>query len=435
MNITEYLSILFVIVVLVSGIIMIMKVLKAKEGFADYKGEGGYKVQLAKVVALRDLRANGRQNASQMISYYESASTQQDPHEVLPSDQDSFVNFYTLGCRFAGYLGPFEKGYFDPQEAITSALKMGCRTFVLEIDYNDECKHKTDENGRYFPQLVVRNDQGRRFYVTSSNPDCQNTSNSIIQKTAKVLADNAFDNGSGPLIVTLYILRTPPYDSGSPKRTLDYFSNIAKAMNPLLNRSVDNITTGGKFSRQQQEALLLTNSIKDYEGRVIIRCNANTDDFRKASYDTDKDLDYIVNLRLTMGQTQLGATTKAAATPYGVLDTTQSYLSIPQDQITNTIEKSKLTYTVCFDKNPATQPDAETVQKLTSTFGITCIPIQIWSDDANYLFEKPAGLFSKFGFVPKPKNLRFIKKPLMRAATAPVSMNAQGGELRVPMSP
>lgn len=123
MNVTEYLSILFVLVVLISGIIMIMKVLKAKEGFADYKADGAYKDQLAKVVALRDLRANGRQNMGQMLDFYESASTKQDPHEVLPPDQDSLVNFYSLGCRFAGYLGPFERAILIAERRLCQPLK------------------------------------------------------------------------------------------------------------------------------------------------------------------------------------------------------------------------------------------------------------------------------------------------------------------------
>uniref|UniRef100_A0A6C0DHV0 PI-PLC Y-box domain-containing protein n=1 Tax=viral metagenome TaxID=1070528 RepID=A0A6C0DHV0_9ZZZZ len=437
MNVTEYLSILFVLVVLVSGIIMIMKVLKAKEGFADYKTDGAYKDQLAKVVALRDLRANGRQNMGQMLDFYESASTKQDPHEVLPPDQDSLVNFYTLGCRFAGYLGPFEKGYFNTREAVMSALKMGCRSFVLEIDYNDECKHKSDDNARYFPQLVVRNVQGRKFHVTASNPDCQTSSNSSINDVSKALSENAFSllgSQNGPLIIILYILRVPQPDSQNPNRKLNYLSNIAKALNPLLNRNIENIPSGGKFSRQQQESLLLTNSIRDYNERVIFMCNANTDDFRTASpkYDTDKDLDYIVNLRLTMGQTQLGATTQTTTSQFGKLDTVQSYLSIPQDQITNAIEKSKLTYSVCFEQDPQVQTDSDTFQNLTSKFGINCIPIQIWNSDSDFLFNRENGMFAKYSFIPKPKNLRFIKEPLLIPKSASVTMNAQGGELRVP---
>jgi hypothetical protein len=62
---------------------------------------------------------------------------------IIPDEEQCFVNFYSLGCRYTGYIGPMNEGYWDPDLAIQLAINAGCRTFILEIDYLDECRGET----------------------------------------------------------------------------------------------------------------------------------------------------------------------------------------------------------------------------------------------------------------------------------------------------
>ena len=58
---------------------------------------------------------------------------------IIDEQEQCLVNFYSLGCRYTGYIGPMNEGYWDPDLAVQLAVNSGCRTFVLEIDYLDEC--------------------------------------------------------------------------------------------------------------------------------------------------------------------------------------------------------------------------------------------------------------------------------------------------------
>ena len=91
---------------------------------ADFKNEKEYKNQ----VKLLSDKYNPVASAKRPVS---------DILDTVPEVQQCFVNFYSLGCRYTGYIGPIHEGYWDPDIAIQLAVAAGCRTFVLEIDYLD----------------------------------------------------------------------------------------------------------------------------------------------------------------------------------------------------------------------------------------------------------------------------------------------------------
>jgi hypothetical protein len=321
-NLTLILYFLLLLLVIVSASVLVTLFLNMREGFAnaleDYKSTSGYKTAAAAVVSLADSRGNGRRDLLDMLA----------SSVAPPPVEQCLVNFYSLGCRFSGSLGPFSNGYFDTDVAVTSALKMGCRTFVLEIDYLDSCPD-------FFPRLVVRDVNGRiRSNDSSSIPNCNTLDQSNIKAVCNTLRVAAFgpavQNPNDPLIVVLYLLRLPPRDKVGTGNTtlLTYLSNVAKCLAPLLDKTVDNIGNGGTFARQQQESTLLTNNIVDYQGRVLFFSNADTSPFRTTTtqYSQNEDLDYIVNLRLTYKQSQLGCTSnKTGGTPYSLLETAEMY--------------------------------------------------------------------------------------------------------------
>ena len=108
-------------------------------------------------------------NKSNFLKYYEE----------MPPLQQCFVNFYSLGCRYSYYMGPMNEGYFDPDNAIKYTVQSGCRTFILDIDYLDECIGDTIT---YYPRLVVRDINNRlRIKYNSNLPICNSPQHSNIK--------------------------------------------------------------------------------------------------------------------------------------------------------------------------------------------------------------------------------------------------------------
>ena len=396
----------------------------------SYKKSPDYQAALKIVSDLADTRAGPRRAMDTQVA-------------SVPENQNCFVNFEVLSCRFTGYLGPFQDGFFDIQTSITAALRSGIRCLVLEIDYLDDC-------GDIFPQLVVRDVQGKsQARGASLNQACDSLpidpnsstlpTKSTIFDAATVIANTAFawnlPNYTDPVIIVLYFLRTPPANlAGDNTQLLDFYKGVAQGLKPLLKHSIDNIGPGGIFARQAQELTLLTNDIRDYKGHCLFFCNADTSVFRGTNTPTNLDLDYIVNLRLVYNQAQLGATTNVLGNPNaskgGILDTVESYKTIDPQQIGTVQKSTRLTWTMNMAADPALIVPNTDVNYLFNTIGTHCLPIQIWAPDYGYMFTD--SLFKSYSYMAKPKGLRYTRPDPATGTTQSPAANAKGGALQQP---
>jgi hypothetical protein len=380
---------------------------------ADFKNEKEYKNQ----VKLLSDKYNPVATAKRPVS---------DILDTVPEVQQCFVNFYSLGCRYTGYIGPIHEGYWDPDIAIQLAVNAGCRTFVLEIDYLDVCSN-------YFPRIVVRDAQSRLRIKPSSNiPMCNSIEHSNIKDVCDKINLYAFSsacqNSSDPVVIVLYFLRQPP-GSYKSKAVLDYFSNVAKGLSPFKNRLLTNELNGGTFYRQKQEGKLLINKITDYNDKVLIFSNANTLGFREVdTYSPNEDLDFLVNLRLQYTQTKLGIT--ESGTGFGILETADNYTIIPSDRADDIIEQTKLHWTICLSKDPSIPVSKDVYNKITTTYGVHCVPIMLFDAGNDFMFSDK--LFKTHSYIPKPEPLRYIKPPIVIPAEPNPSMDAKKGILRAP---
>jgi hypothetical protein len=352
---------------------------------------------------------------------------------VMPEFEQCFVNFYSLGCRYTGYIGPMNEGYWDPDLAVQNAVNAGCRTFVLEIDYMDECKGETVQ---YFPRIVVRDVQGKmRIKYNSNRPICNSPQHSNIRDVCEKINFYAFadscQNSTDPVVIVLYFLRQPP-GSYKSKTVLDYYSNVAKALSPFQNRLLNNELDGGTYYRQKQEGRLLINNIKEYNNKVLIFSNANLTGFRETQiYNPSEDLDFLTNLRLLYTQTKLGITENDGAAPFGILETAEDYLIVPPDRTDEVAEATKLRWTICFSQDPSKPVTKDVYNKITSTFGVHCVPIMMFDTAASdFMFTDDK--FKTYSFIPKPEPLRYIKPPVVTPAEPNPSTDAKGGMLRSP---
>lgn len=356
----------------------------------------------------------------------------------MPESQQSLVNFYALGCRTTGFVGPAENGYFDAEIGVQMAVKAGCRVFVLEIDYFDECR---DDAVRYFPRLVTRDIQGKQQYKKESNlPFCNSAAadgGSNIREVCKAIQQYAFSadtqNATDPVIVVLYFLRQPP-GSYKSKEVLDYYSHVAQMLAPLRDRFLGNELDGGTFHRQRQESRLLMNPITAYAGKVLVFSNANTVGFRETDngivYDAENDLDYVTNLRLTYSQTKLGITGNDLST-FGLLQTAEDFMTVPADRNDSVVEQTKMRWTICLPKDPSKDVTADMFQAIVTKYGVHCVPTNLFDPGNTYLFTE--GTFKTYSYQPKPEPLRYIKPPVITPGEPNPSTNANQGKLRAPV--
>jgi hypothetical protein len=388
---------------------------------AEYKNDAAYQTQVKLLSDRYDSMSNAKRPITELLK-----------DNIMPVSQQCFVNFYSLGCRYTGYIGPMDEGYWDPDIAVQMAVKAGCRTFILEIDYLDGC---TDENLQYFPRIVVRDAQGKlRINSTSNKPRCNSPQYSSIKNVCKKINYYAFADGcqnrTDPVIIVLYFLRKPPGAIKS-KTVLDYFSNVAKGLSPFSDRLLKNELEGGTYNRQSQEGRLLINNINNYSGKVLIFNNANTSGFRETQlYLPNEDLDFLTNLRLTYTQSNLGITETGLTAPFGILETAENYTIIPQDREEETIESTKLRWTICLSKDPSIPVSKEIYDKITGKFGINCVPTILFDNNNNFMYMD--NTFKTYSFMPKPESLRYIKPPVVIPGEANPITNANGGMIREP---
>lgn len=425
LSLTNGLIFLFVLAVLVGIGLAIYKAIEytnVQDATSDPKLETNYKNQVKLLSDTINPVSSARRPVTDLLA-----------QNIMPEAEQCLVNFYSLACRYTGYIGPFNEGYWDPDLAIQLAVNAGCRTFILEIDYLDECK---GESIKYFPRIVVRDQQGKmRIKFNSNRPICNSIQHSNIRDVCEKINYYAFapgvQNNSDPVIIVLYFLRQPP-GSYKSKTVLDYFANVARALQPFQLRLLKNELDGGTYYRQSQEGRLLINNIKEYSGKVLIFSNANTVGFRETQlYSPNEDLDFLTNLNLMYSQTKLGITQNDTSAPFGILQTAEDFMTIPTDRVEEIADSTKLRWTVCFSQDPSKSVTKDIYNKITSTIGVHCVPIQLF-DTKNNEFMFKDNTFKTYSFIPKPEPLRYIKPPVVIPAEPNPSTNAKQGLLRAP---
>lgn len=402
-----------------------MSNLYKKEGFSNqpaFKSDKEYVDQVKLLTDKFEGNASGKRPVIELIR----------TEYQVPEPERILVNYHALACRFPGFLGPFPSGYMDPEIGIQTAISAGCRVFVLDIDYIKDCSNEC--NG-YFPRLAVRDIQGKYLVNAASNkPLCNNMENFELRRICKLIHDYGFASsspqGADPIIIVLYFHRRPP-GSYKSKTVLDYYSLVAKALSPFRNRLLLNELEGGKFYRHQQEGNLLMKKITDYTGRVLIFNNANTSGFSEVNtYSSMDDLDFLTNLRLFSNQTKMGITEAPSGSTFGLLQTTEDFMTVPDDRKESVQGETTLKWTITLSSDPMKSPTKDVYDKLATTYGVQCVPTNLFDKDNLYLFEEKT--FKKYGFYYKPDALRYRKPPVVVPGEPNTSMNARQGRLVPP---
>jgi len=263
--------------------------------------------------------------------------------DKIPEDQRLLINENVLSTRLTGYLGPYSYGVFDEDNAVTTALSVGSRCLILEID---RLENSLD------PILLYRDSQGIRYSLNEGS----------IQRVAQNIAGRAFTGGNNdPLIVVIYF-RSAPSPINELKNYVLFLAAVAKQLQPLKNLLIGQ-TPQGDFHRQGLESQLFFYPTSMFENRIIMMTNADTTAFRKLSstglqgqIGDDQDLDYMIHARLYAKESPspfgITASPTSSVTPAAVITTPAYWLTIPPDRVADAIANTKKTWTLVMQPNP-----------------------------------------------------------------------------------
>ncbi len=306
---------------------------------------------------------------------------------TTPKEEIKLLNLQPFSLKQAGFIGSsgggaeLSTGAFDAT-SVQRALQAGIRTFVLQID-----SLTTDRTADGFPAvgepcLLVKNETG----------DLISTNAGSIQAVCQQLADHAFSQTlpqkDDPVLVILYINRTPADIVTNTREYIQFLSKIARQLAPLAPRHL-RLTDRGDFTKQQLEEDLLTLPFTTFQKKFIIATNADTSPFRKAeelalTIDTQLNLDFWSNIRIykSSAAASLGITNVAPA------NVTPRFLLFSNTQITDAVTttekiktlsdsiKGKLSMMLPVSTR---NPDTEVRDKALDQIGLNIIPLDIFS--------------------------------------------------------
>lgn len=353
---------------------------------------------------------------------------------AIPQDQRLLINASVLATRLTGYLGPYDNGVFDEDDATRIALSSGARCLVLEIDR---------ETGGYEPKLIYRDGWGIK----------QSLNMGSLEKVARSIAGRAFKASNDsvppavandPLLVALYFVSTPD-PASQPVEYVRFLGKVAEQLQPLKDLIVG-LTPQGDFRRQALESQLFFQPYSVFSSRIIMLCNADTTPFRRLSalglageLGARQDLDLLVHARLYskespsgLGITSAPTGTSAAA---AVITTPDYWLTTPPDRLADSQSQTKKSWClvmppVAAEKN---KYDAEKLKKLFAQFGVHAVPFCIFDTQPNTdLFTGKGAIYDKHSWAAKPELLRFIPPKPIVVQKPSKQLNANGGSIISP---
>lgn len=321
----------------------------------------------------------------------------------------SLLNLQPMTIKQAGFFGPPSGGIFKPAEAVTQALRAGCRAFVLQIDYLNSNKDPATFEKAGEPTLIYTNNSGALISGNSGS----------IEAVATAIRDVAFNpmspNFTKPVFLYLHVARAPSAVRESEKY-MSFLSKIAKQLGPLAANHLG-MSPLGNFHRQKNQDAILTAPISAFDGQVIIASNVNTDPFRAAAagavakrYSPAEDLDYWVNLRVylendseSIGITQV---TPTASTARAVIMRASSILPLKDQKADSFSIKGKQRFVIALP-DAMRNPSFEELDHLLNTLGVNMVPLDIFSegiDETKGLLK----LYSNMSYREKPAALQKI---------------------------
>ena len=292
----------------------------------------------------------------------------QPPWSLMNVLNQALYNWRPLTVRLVGYLGGsngLENGVFDMNFGVTSALKLGARCFLFDIDYLEVAPCR--------PLLLYRDKTG---YKRSLN------SGSILEGMTS-LSNNAFTNNTDPILIILYLHRVPPGN----KQKERFFLNLAQSLKPLATKHLGSLDGSNYFSCGKEDTLF-SSPITTYRQKFIVCVNYDTSQLGAPTNPTD-NLHYWNNARIYQDPQGIDATL-GLVTP-SVANGGSRYIKVAStDQIINTAVSERAGYaTGCSSvftislAPPEYEYTNAKMETLLNTLGVQCVPLDVLSLGTN----------------------------------------------------
>jgi len=99
------------IIAIIALFFYVYLVMSLKEGFANISDDPIFQAQMTLLQEYAS-HASGKRPVTDAI-------------DKMPEDDQCFVNFYALACRYPGYIGPMINGHFSPDIGVQAAVNAG----------------------------------------------------------------------------------------------------------------------------------------------------------------------------------------------------------------------------------------------------------------------------------------------------------------------
>jgi len=312
------------------------------------------------------------------------------PYDKIITGNFPLSNWRPLTVRLAGYLGGINgprDGVFDMDFGISNALFLGARSFIFDIDYNDEYPCA--------PILLYQDANGIHRSLNTGS----------IKDGMLALSRYAFNGDTSnydPIIIVLYLRRVPV---GRKQRNI-FYTTIAKALSPLSSDHLGS-TEQGNFHNCMSEKHLFTSEITNFQKKFIVLSNHSYLDLPTA--DNPKDnLDFWTNARFymdTMGMSsRLSSVTPpkdSASVAYATIGDASQLLLLSDAQISSYVAMTNV-YKIAISPLEDVEPvlTVPNLSKLLNKLGVNSIPLDVLRSGATEahkasIVQKPADSLQK----------------------------------------
>jgi len=228
------------------------------------------------------------------------------------NDDYKLINLQPVCFKQAAYLG---NNVFDSSSGILEQLRLGSRSFFLQIDYFESDNLDKDKFGKvYEPVLIWRQDA--KNLSSKNSASLQNTFQSIL---------NNYNNDSipfhnYPVIIMLHFIRLPS----------DVEKYIKKVSDTL--KIFTDVRIKG-FAKANKESDLFNNKFSDFNNQIIIGTNINTTLKERLELNKKIHFRYYVKETETVDATSVAADNSVNAYIYNA-DTLLNKTSAEKDRFT-----------------------------------------------------------------------------------------------------
>jgi hypothetical protein len=353
----------------VYAILVILMLTYAGLAFSYYQKNSMYTEDPKNVATLISIRRQDLSSAIDRLPPVETSviasSSGTAPWSLIPKNKIPLVNWRPLTVRLCGYLGGangIKNGVFDMNYGITKALKLGARGFFFDIDYL--------EAAPCAPVLLYRDEQGYKRSLMSGS----------VKDGMTAIANNAFLNNQDPVLIFVYLRRVPK----GPKQQTTFFTNLAKALQPLDSYFLKTTDAGNAYGLQS-EATLFTTPITSFSKKCIVMINYNTTTLTGTG---QSNLNYWNNARIYQHTTgtgsSIGEITPAATTPQGYVQVADAkeILLMTAVQQAAFAETARAKFTIAI-REPEYEYKSSDLEILLNILGVQCIPIDVLANGAS----------------------------------------------------